>query len=854
MSMYTLDKVYRPLADKLPQASPDTGDIVRWSIVGGSGGIAAQRAAHFNIYGADPAIAKIRAFPDAAWDPTQPDVGAKFGITWVLMSDLHHNAAGEEPIAAVVSVDNVVLVVITLSATIKHIQREDGEDENGVTRLVMALLNHYPSLRQIRWADDVTRAGRDRADWTQITMKCKHRDVVMVFGGQRYDQRDSGSELSLAALGMVGGNDDPNRRRKLTGKRLLKYKLGGAAIAELQMPHGWHHQKDAHGRAVTEGEKGLVPEADPAMVPVLQALFRAHAANENYQDIAARMIAFEEEGRLRRRDHTDLDNTYARAADDPQALYDAAKSFFVRSSFRPRVAPSAEDIARYVAGEDPVDVFDADARLYITKVELVRSGRYFRRLTNDIRGRSIVLDGVPAIYRDERDEYGWFDVLSEPWAWPLGKKGRPVPRFGVSDETCRKVAARLLRELREPKAPTGGQAHRSPTRRALQAFDNWTVAAGKPGSRYDDEPTEWGVEARQNNSGKANFILLFRRQSAGTGPRGRRAWSFVGAGESRPGHIAATASLAELSASVAVKLDQAVRTLLDPTSLVSLAETQPRTDTVDPTASWRHQIDQKRAEVENLEKEGKGHRTMAALAASAGDQDEALEYAGQASETRTRIRDLGAAIARLEAKIRDHAAEHAKPADRDDQGDVSIAAYLVAGLERAARSNGMGPARVGLECDETFTEWRFWPDDEDLVWSCVALLPLVGGGHARLPLTGTIRNVRTRTGKKLATTSTVVRYLFEEGRSLDDVASTLEVTRKTLLTQRVMPWLVSTGITSRGAKCALVDHPLQQVRRELYQWTQPRDADDLARLSMYDLQLRRALHRPGPDVGRRCRA
>jgi hypothetical protein len=87
-------------------------------------------------------------------------------------------------------------------------------------------------------------------------------------------------------------------------------------------------------------------------------------------------------------------------------------------------------------------------------------------------------------------------------------------------------------------------------------------------------------------------------------------------------------------------------------------------------------------------------------------------------------------------------------------------------------------------------------------------------------LTGTIRNVRTRIGKSLANTATVIRYLFEEGRDLTDVADLLEVTRKGLLTRRVMPWLVSQGITARGAKCALVDHPLPAVRRDIYRHLQ----------------------------------
>ncbi len=730
------------------------------------------------------------------------------------MADLHHAALGTDPIAAVVCVDDVVFLNITLSSTLKHITKEDGEDLNGVTVLIMALLSHFPSLREMCWADDVTRAGRDKADWTQITTKCKHRDITMVFGGQRYDQRHPGDELALGALGLVGGNDDPNRRRKLTGKRLMKYKLGGAAIAEMQMPHGWHHKKDKHGRAVVEGDRGLIPEASPAMIPVIKAIYDAHADGQNYQDIANGMVAFETDGRLKRRDHTNLDNTYAQTADDPQARYDAAKSFFVRSSFRPRVLPSELDIARYLAGEDPATVFDADTRLYIAKVELVRTGRYFRRLRNDIRGRNIVLDGIPATYRDDRDEYGWFDVLSAPWAWPVDETGHETPRFGLPDETCRQVAARLLTELRKPKAPTGGRAHRQAVRRALQGFSNWLIKPGEPGARYDDEATQWGVEARCNNSGKANFILLFRRASAGAGARTGRGWSYFGPAETKPDHTAATGSLSELSASVSVHLDFAVRDLLDGDTIATLSEVPAPTPAIDPTAAWRHKLTDKRAELELLTKEAKGHRTMAALAAGNGDESEADEYATQARDAAVTASALTAEIARLEAKIR--AASSTARAARDDQGDVSVAAHLVVGLERAARENGFGPARLGQLCDDVLVDWRFHLQGENLVWSCQALLPLSSGGQARLPLTGIIDNVRTRSGKSMATTATVVRYVFEEGRDLTDVAAVLDVSRKSLLIRRVMPWLVSQGVTARGAKCALVDHPLTGVRRDVY--------------------------------------
>ena len=218
----------------------------------------------------------------------------------------------------------------------------------------------------------------------------------------------------------------------------------------------------------------------------------------------------------------------------------------------------------------------------------------------------------------------------------------------------------------------------------------------------------------------------------------------------------------------------------------------------------------------SLEEEIKGHRTMAALSAAAGDEDEAKAYAANIPGVKTKVAALDAEIARLEAKTRKHHAGSATT--RPDHANISVAAHLVAGLEAAARNNGESPSRFGTLCDETFIDWRFDVDGEDVVWACTALLPLATRGHAQLPLTSRIRNVRTRTGKNLANTDTVVRYLFEEGRDLTATADLLQVTRETLLKKRVMPWLVANGVTARGAKCALVDHPISEVRQELHRW------------------------------------
>lgn len=811
MDQYTERKVHKPLALKLPVGAPTTADFVRFSVVGDSAGISAQRAAHFSIYGNDAAVAQMASIPDDAWDPTRPEVGRAHGIVWLTLSDLHRNASGREPVAAIVLVGGHLLASVTLSTTLKHVRRDDGEDENGVTLLLLALINHYPSLRAIRWADDVTRAQRDPADWALIKNKCKIRQITMVVGGRSYDMQDDGAEMALGALGLVGSSDDPKRRRRLTGKRLMKYRTGGAGIAESQLPHGWRFLRDKHGRPIIDDDRGRIPEAQPAMIPVMRSLYEAHAGGQTYRELAEQLVAFEAAGQLVRRDHTDPSSTYARTADDSLARYDAAKSFFVRSSFRPATPPSDEAIECYLAGDDPQAVFDAETRLYIAKVELVRTGTYFRRLRNDIRGRGLVLDGIPATYRDDQDEYGWFDVLSSPWSWPCDVEQREIVRFGLTDSTCRQVAGRLLRELRRSSgAAGGGRSHRTARPRALQHFENWLT---EPGGEYADEPTEWGVEARENNSGRENFILLFRRESEGGGVRGRRGWGFVGTGQRRADHIAATGNLAELCASVSSSLESASRTLADPSRVLLLHAVAPTEPVLDRKAALRHNLDRELAEMAEADRLAEGHRTMAALVAE-DDPVEARKYAAAAVEAARSAARLGSRAEALQLELADAATPAGQP--EEDVANVGLVPYVVVGLERAAASGGRSDERLAKVCGELFVGWEFSVVNDALQWSCQCVLPLESGRSAHLPLAGTVRNVRTRSGRAFATTEVVMRHLMEEGQSVDYVAAVLDSSRSGLLVRRIMPWLASNGVVSRGAKCALVDHPLPAVRRLVY--------------------------------------
>jgi len=821
MSMYTAQKVYRLLAPLLPAGTPTCVNLPRFSEEGNWPGLAAQIAALFQVYApGSPALQTMQSWPEEVWNPAHADLGARHGVQWLRLSDLHHLAEGQDPLICVVLVGDQLLAGATLSTTKRHIVREDGEDENAYLVLLMALMNHYRSLRELRWVEDVTRAARDDFGWAATKRKCKDRSIRIVLAGRSYDLHDPGDEVALKALGIPASQDDDKRRKALTGKRLLKYMSGGAAIAEDQMPHGWHFARDEHGRARWEGMRGYIPEGEFEIVPALHDLYRRVASGEPWTRIADRLIEWEKEGKITRRAHASVGATYADTLGDPLARYQAAKGVFVRGNKRPKTVPSEAAIADYEGGGDPVVLFDAETRLFLAKVELVRTGRYFRRLTNDIRGRNVRLNGVPAVYRDEDDEFGWFDVLSEPWAWPIDPvSGEKVVRFGIPDEVCRKVGARLLRELRGPAADSGGRMHARAVRRVLQNFQLWTVEPGKPGSRYDDEPTEYGVEARQNNSGKDNFVILFRRHSVGGKPDGsRRGLSWLGPTAKKPDHIAATASLDDLTGSVAAALDDALEAVAGATELATFDGTPPTGEDLHRRRISLEAQSTRLAEgAAALRREADNQRLMAGRRVEAGDLDGADRYDELATRKTAEAAAKDQDRARVQAELTalDEAAATVTGRRRAEV-NVSVGAWLVAGLRRAVHTGGRGSAVLGALADKSFTGWRFHADADDVQWSCDAVLPLRDGGSLHLPLRGCIRNVRTRAGKGLASADVVARYVLDEGRDVEEVATILAATRRTLLVKTLMPWLVAKGVTARGAKSSLLDHPLPAVRRIVY--------------------------------------
>lgn len=797
MYHFTQRKVYSPLAAKLPDVRARYIDFSRFSAAL-EGGVAGQRAAHFNRYAADPDVASLRQIPEKAWDPNNPGAGAVHGITWITLADLHPSLDSQKPFAAVVVRGETVFVSVALSATVAHIVRDDGSEDNGYTWLILSLLNHYRKSEAVRWADDLQRASRTDVGWAQIKTRCRSYDIKMTFGGRAYDLGDKGDRTSLGILTVVAANDDHDRREKLTGKRVAKFDLGGAAVPEHGMPKGWQHAKDEYGRPIKEGERGFIPEADAAMIPVLQTLYARHAAGSSYQDLHQLLVGFEADGLLQRRDHRNPGNTYA-AAKTPSSRDDAVRPFFTIRGTKPAVAPPAQAIARYLDGEDPAELFEPDVRVYLSRVELIRTGRYYRRLLNDMEGiASHGVNGYKPTMRDELDCKGAFYVHSEPWEWPVDDSGQQVPSFGIDDATCRKVGARLLRELSHAREAAGGRPRNDGLRRALQTFAPWRTMPEDPASVYDDEPTAWGVRARVQRSGKNTLCVMYRPASEDAG-----GWGYL--------PNAGSGSLAELTASLALATDTAAHNAVDSIDVLTLSAVRGQGE--DPTIAWADRVSRRQAEQTDLKKEVNGFNRLAARAEADDDPGKRDEFFAHARRAEERITVLTAEIGELEKLIEEHARAGT---DHDAEADLTVLAFLVASLEKASERHGLVAERVGKLCDQTFTDWRFVPGGEHLHWSCTARIPVTSGHTVVLPLSGAIRNLHTATGRKKRQLQGAARYVFAEGRDVDEVADFVGCNRRTLYLRYLMPWLRDSGVEATGLKCALVDHPVHLVRQAVW--------------------------------------
>ena len=247
---------------------------------------------------------------------------------------------------------------------------------------------------------------------------------------------DKADRTALDLLSAMSSGDDLERRAHLTGKRVEKMSRGGAAVPEEGMPRGWVHQRDEYGRRRRVAGKGLAPQGDPKMAPVLQTLYSRFATGATYQELAPLLTEYENQGLLIRRDPANPGNNYQNLTTAVRA-HDAIKPFFCIKGTEPAHAPTEDVIAAYEAGEDPAVIFDWETRLYISRLELVRTGVYVRRLANDLPGiRDRGVDGHRPVMKDETDQMGAFYVSSERWPWPVDDDGTELSRSGLTTACC----------------------------------------------------------------------------------------------------------------------------------------------------------------------------------------------------------------------------------------------------------------------------------------------------------------------------------------------------------------------------------------------------------------------------------
>ena len=828
-SQYTAARVHHPLAAKLDGAVTATiAHFDRYSVLDGSG-IASQVDRHAKLYPNDADVLAYRTIPEEAFSSTS--LGSSYGITFISLADIHHTMSETAPVVTQVVRGSTVFYRAELSSVSRLVTRFDGEDENSFTVLTLAVLNHLQGLRATRWFGDATRAARIDVDWARLLRRHEELGIAMSLGGVMYDVREQGARAILKILGAVSTEDDPSRRRKLVESRLTQLQAGGAALGPRQLPYGYFLQQNENGTFAKDAQRHLIPVADIGVAPALVDVHGLHAEGATYRQICARLSELESTGGIHRHSGQRYRRTFADALDSSQAATDAAVTLFQASRHTnlPRATPPTESvIAEYLGGGDPVELFTPMQRLVISRIELLRTGTFDRVLVSDIRRRGLVLSGLEATPRWEGDEYGYFAVNS-PWPWPEDEVGQLVPRFGIDDGVLRHSAARLLRSLRRERARTGAAAHRGKAqRRVLQGFETW---------RWPERGIEGKFVARRNASDGGANIVLYER------PLDRAVDNFPGWSRevNDPTNYArATVRLRTLCADLADRITEVVAAQLCTSDEVTVASfTRTRADD-DPNAIrvqlLARAIDHD-AKAEEADRRGAGARRLASLNAELGDMTIATEYTDDA---RLALQDATSHRGHA-TRLRSDAealASRSTPRDSEEEASLTTTAYLVAGLRRASAHNGFGSDALGRLADESLDQWRAAVEsDGQSTWvsyDVMLIVPLTAGGHVHIPISGSVSDIRkTAAGRphsrKSPRRGDAARLAFAEGRSVDFIASRCELDRKRLLDGSLMPWLVEHDIKSRGAKCALVDHPHGFARRILFEHLMGGTSTDLTR-------------------------
>ena len=797
--LFNPNKVHRRLADMLPKGLVLIVHADRFSLAQADG-IVTQVLSTTGRYLADADVAaylQIDPADASIWDPTHPErlaaavaaaaaaAGVKtFGSVWVRGRDVHPSCRHNDVVAAIVLIGTTLFVRATTSAVKRAIRRPDGPDENTWTVLLAQLVRHYdPKL--LRFDEDTTRAARDDLSSGVVADTCVGRGTKVQFGtGQEWDPQDPMQQQMLKQLLGFGAIDDNTRRRKLAGKRLQKLVAGGAPRSERQLPHGYRHARDADGERILVDGKGFVPVAPWDFVAVMQELVRLHAAGASYFDIGRRMaeLGVERRGQKRKGVPTLAELS---SKGDLHALGEAAKSFFVNAS----ASPTRQ-----------LDV-------YLQKVRLWRTGTFHTQVDNEIRGRGITVAGLTPIYRGDGDEYGYFDV-KVPWPWPIDPDtGEPLQSWGVADELV-KSETRLLAEVGTPR-PTGGAAHRLPARRAVTPTQ-WT-----------EHGREHSVQPRQHNSGRNTCVIFSNTHCA---RQGRRGWSVERANPKV--FASATFPLTDLCGSLAAAIERAVLEVLDPSSLAPVEVHTGRSAADELRVHQERRVADLEAKLEanvTTERErrddAEGQELLAGRRLKNGDETGVAAAEGRAATLLAEANQLASARADLEAAIAAARQEPIVPDEEPAHASLNVAAYLVAGLRRAQRANGIGPALLAELATEHATGWHMTVTGTEVRWTARLSLPLINGGSVSTAMAGVLDNVRSSSGGRSTTSGSVLaEQVLAEGRSLDDIAITsgVQTSRRALLSKHLMPWLKDQGVASRGATCALVDHPVAETQALIY--------------------------------------
>jgi hypothetical protein len=785
---FTPSKVYRPLARRLDEAGSlgvTLLHIDRYSLDSDEG-IVSQVGRSTRLHGQDDDVRCYLQIPHAAFD-----AGGRTGNNGIVplrLRDVHPSIASDDRMGAIVRRGRTLFGRLETSSTKAQIYRPDGEDENGYTVFLLALMNYLSgSLQEIRWADDIRRAGRESANWSRIIRRASELGLVLTFGTKSYDPQNE--KLLMNLLGGMSEQDDITRRKSLGGGRIEKLLENGCPISERQLPHGVRHTRGPDGRVLHDKILKFTAEADLALHPVIVQALRLHAAGTSYVEIGRQVLV--PHAVPRRGQSVRPGATFADLAGDPHALSDAAKNFFVVGH------RTAED----------------EHHLYFSKLTLWQTGCYPYRVDNDLRQRGVAVGGLIPTYRGPDDVTGYFDLVLR---WDC-----PVTGFDSEDErdaTIAKCRERLLRERAAPRTAAG----RPPTvadRRAVSQFGRWT-ATDTGDERWPDDITDYGITTRRQNAGRDTFIIVHYPRSAATAADGRLKGLCSFAAKPQQ-HVAGTFASAALCESVATQIRRAVEDhLLDPTAVgpldVQLCQSSERANLRAAEEKLQRRIEAALARRDQALTEANGLRTAAGLQAAAGDLAQFQQYDAQAREKDTLAAAEQADLERHEQQAAE-LARQAEPAARETEAELNALAYLQVGLARAAAHNGRAGHELGALVDQSLGHWRFSVLGNRVHWSCQLLLPLVDGTTAVLPLTGQVDNLRERTTVAAARRDILARQVLAENSDLDSAAEVHGIARKTLLSQRLMPWLVEHGITSRGLKNALVDHPLGLVRRVLHE-------------------------------------